>query len=172
MEKSEQVHTIAPVFDERSQVLILGSFPSVRSRAAAFFYAHPQNRFWPVLASVLQEPTPETTEEKRAMLLRRHVALWDVVASCRIAGSSDASIEDVRANDLRIILETAPIRAVFCNGGAAYRYYQRLCRRQLGREAIALPSTSPANARCTREMLTEQWGARLLPFLAERDLTK
>ena len=172
MEKSAQVHTIAPVFNAQSRVLILGSFPSVRSRAAAFYYAHPQNRFWPVLAAVLHEPTPETTEEKCALLLRRQVALWDVVASCRIAGSSDASIEDVRANDLRIILDAAPIRAIFCNGGTAYRYYQRLCRAELGREAILLPSTSPANARCTREMLIGQWGTQLLPFLAEQDLTK
>ena len=165
MERQTQIHTIAPVFDARSRVLILGSFPSVRSRAAAFYYAHPRNRFWPVLAAVLDEPTPETAEEKRAMLLRRRVALWDVVASCRIAGSSDASIENVRANDLRRVLDAAPIEAIFCNGGTAYRYYQRLCRTELGWEARLLPSTSPANARCTLARLTQLWSGELSPLL-------
>ncbi len=170
MERALQTHPIAPVYDARSRVLILGSFPSVRSREAAFFYAHPQNRFWRVLAAVLGEAAPRTTEEKRALLLRRGVALWDVVGSCEIAGSSDASITNVRANDLRPILAAAEIRAIFCNGGTAHRWYGRLLRGALGREALLLPSTSPANARWTEAALTDAWRARLLPYLEPANL--
>ncbi len=165
MDKSEQIHTIAPVYDGASRILILGSFPSVASREAAFYYAHPRNRFWPVLSALLGEDTPQSAADRRAMLLRGHIALWDVVGRCRITGSSDASIEQVTANDLRVILDAAPIRAIFCNGGTAWRLYQRLCSARLGRGAIALPSTSPANARCTLAVLTEQWRAQLGPYL-------
>jgi len=166
MERTAQTHPIPPVFAPDSRVLILGSFPSVKSREAAFFYAHPQNRFWRVLSAVLDEPLPLTVPEKTALLLRRGVALWDVVARCEIAGSSDASLARVEANDLAPILRAAPVRAIFCNGGAAYAYYRRLCRPLLGRDAIPLPSTSPANARCSLEELTAVWRAALLPFLA------
>lgn len=107
MEWQAQLHNIPPLYDEKSRVLILGSFPSVKSREAAFFYAHPQNRFWLTLAAVLGEETPKTVEEKKAMVLRRGVAMWDTIGSCEIVGSSDASITNVVPNDLSVILDAA-----------------------------------------------------------------
>ena len=165
MERELQTHPFPPVYDGRSRSLILGSFPSVKSREQAFFYAHPQNRFWGVLAAVLGEEVPGSIPEKTKMLLRRGVALWDVVGRCAIAGSSDASIGDVTANDLSPILREADIRAVFCNGGTSYTYYEKLCRAPLGRGAVKLPSTSPANARWTFARLVEAWSAAILPYL-------
>ena len=164
MEKQPQLHTIAPVYDENSRILILGSFPSVKSREAAFFYGHPQNRFWRVLAAVLGEHTPQTAAEKKSLLLRHGVALWDVIASCDIAGSSDASITNVVPNDLSRILDAAPVRRIFCNGGTAYRFYRRYDEAVCGK-AEALPSTSPANARSSVQTLTERWRAALAPWL-------
>ena len=164
MEKQPQLHTIAPVYDENSRILILGSFPSVKSREAAFFYGHPQNRFWRVLAAVLGEETPQTAAEKKSLLLRHGVALWDVIASCDIAGSSDASITNVAPNDLSRILNAAPVRRIFCNGGTAYRFYRRYDEAAWGK-AEALPSTSPANARTGVQALTERWRAALAPWL-------
>ena len=156
---------VPPLYDEKSRVLILGSFPSVKSREAAFFYAHPQNRFWPTLAAVLGEETPKTVKEKKAMALRRGVAMWDTIGSCEIVGSSDASITNVVPNDLSVILDAADIQAIFCNGGTSYACYKKYCRAKLGREAVQLPSTSPANARWTKEKLIEAWGAALKPYL-------
>lgn len=164
MERSQQIHPIAPLYDEASRVLLLGSFPSVKSREAAFFYAHPQNRFWGVLAAIFQEPTPQSIEEKKALALRHGIAIWDVIAQCEIKGSSDASITNVAANDLSPILRAADIRAIFCNGGTAYACYNKYCRTQTLREAILLPSTSPANARWPKERLVQEWGRQLLPF--------
>ena len=150
-------HPIPPLFDRDSTVLILGSFPSVKSREAAFFYGHPQNRFWKVLSSVFGDEVPVTIEEKRRFLLRRHVALWDVIGSCDIEGSSDASIRNVTPNDLRPILAFADIRAIFVNGKTAYRYYQKYTEPMLLRPAVCLPSTSPANAAWSLEKLIEAW---------------
>ena len=143
MEKQPQLHTIAPVYGENSRILILGSFPSVKSREAAFFYGHPQNRFWRVLAAVLGEEAPQTAAEKKSLLLRHGVALWDVIASCDIAGSSDASITNVVPNDLSRILDTAPVRRIFCNGGTSYRFYRRYDEAVWGK-AEALPSRAAA----------------------------
>ena len=141
-------HPIPPVFDKNSRVLILGSFPSVRSREVGFFYGHPQNRFWRTLAAVLHEARiPQTTEEKRAFLLSHGIALWDVIASCEIEGSSDASIRNAVPNDLSNILEHAPIERIITTGGTAHRLYQRYLKLQTGVEDICLPSTSPANVR-------------------------
>ena len=165
MELAAQVHNIPPLYDEKSRVLILGSFPSVKSREAAFFYAHPQNRFWPMLAAVLEEKTPKTVEEKKAMVLRHGIAMWDTIGSCEIAGSSDASITNVVPNDLSVILNAADIHAIFCNGGTSYTCYKKYCRSKIGREAVQLPSTSPANARWAKEKLAEVWGAALRPYL-------
>ena len=166
MERALLTHPFPPVYDERSRILILGSFPSVKSREQAFFYAHPQNRFWRVLAAVLGEETPESIPEKTELLLRRGVALWDVVGRCAVAGSADASINDVTANDLSPILQKADIRAIFCNGGTSYAYYEKLCRAPLGRgAAVKLPSTSPANARWTFERLVEAWSAAISLYL-------
>ena len=152
-----QTHPIAPVFDETSRVLILGSFPSVKSREAGFFYGHPQNRFWCVLAAVLDCPVPATIDEKRAMLLAHHVAVWDVIASCEIIGSSDSSIRNVVPTDLSRILAAAPISAIFCNGGTALRLYQKYQQNSTGVAAIGLPSTSPANAAWSLDRLIPAW---------------
>lgn len=167
MERRAQVHPFPPLWAEDTRVLILGSFPSVKSRENRFFYGHPQNRFWRVLSALWDEPLPQTTEEKAALVLRHRLALWDVIASCEIAGSSDASITQVRANDLRPILAGADIRAIFCNGGTSRQWYDRLLRAELGRDAQTLPSTSPANARWTLPRLTEAWGRAILPYLEQ-----
>ncbi|MBQ1410812.1 MAG: DNA-deoxyinosine glycosylase [Oscillospiraceae bacterium] len=151
------VHPISPVFDKDSRVLILGSFPSVKSRAEGFFYGHPQNRFWKVLAAVLAEAAPRSVEEKKAFLLGHHIAVWDVIHSCEIEASSDSSIRNVTANDLNRILQSAEIRAIFTNGQTAQKYYQRYTEALVGRAAICLPSTSPANAAWSLERLTEAW---------------
>lgn len=169
MGKEAQKHNIPPLYDAHSRVLILGSFPSVRSRQAAFFYAHPQNRFWPTLARVLGEETPQTVEEKRSLALRHGIALWDAVGACEIVGSSDASITNVVPNDLSRILDAAPIGAIFCNGGTAFSCYNKYCRADTGRDAVKLPSTSPANAQWSAEKLCEVWRAALLPFLPDGD---
>ena len=159
-------HPIAPVFDERSRILILGSFPSVKSRETAFFYGHPQNRFWKVVSAVLDVDCPSTNDEKKRMLLSHRVALWDVIASCRIEGSSDSSIRDAVPTDLQAILDTANIRSVFCNGQTAFRLYVRYQEKQTGISAVALPSTSPANAAYGLDRLVEHWRA-ILPYLRE-----
>ena len=150
-------HPIPPVYDERSTILILGSFPSVKSREQGFFYGHPQNRFWRVLAAVFAEQTPMTVPERRAFLLRNGIALWDVIASCEIEGSSDASIREVRVNDLRPILEAAEIRKIFVNGKTAAALYRANAEPLTGRPASLLPSTSPANASWSLERLIEAW---------------
>ncbi len=152
-----QVHTIAPVYDRNSKILILGSFPSVKSREQQFFYGHKQNRFWRVMAGVLDCAVPEDIPQKRAMLLTHHIALWDVIASCEIEGSSDASIRGVRPNDLSGILSQADIRAIYTNGGKAHELYRKYILPVNGREAHLLPSTSPANAGYSLERLMEAW---------------
>ena len=151
------VHPIPPVYDENSRVLILGSFPSVKSREAAFFYGHPQNRFWRVLAAVTGDAPGETPQSKSAFLLRNHLALWDVIASCEITGSADSSIKNAVPNDLTQILQTADIRRIFTNGQTADRLYRRFLLPQTGRAAQCLPSTSPANAQWSLDKLTEAW---------------
>ena len=163
----EQVtHPIVPVFDKSSRILILGSFPSVKSREAAFFYGHPQNRFWKVVSGVLGCDCPQTIEEKRTMLLAHHIALWDVIASCRIEGSSDSSIRDAVPTDLSVLLAHAPIRAVFGNGQTAFRLYGRYQEQEIGLPATLLPSTSPANAAYSIPRLLESWSV-ILPALQE-----
>ena len=150
-------HPIPPVYDENSRILILGSFPSVKSRAQGFFYGHPQNRFWRVTAAVFDDEVPMTVPERRAFLLRHGVALWDVIAACEITGSSDASIRSPEINELGPILEAAPIRAIFVNGATAARLYRRYAQPLTGRPACQLPSTSPANAAWSLERLIEAW---------------
>lgn len=150
-------HPIQPVFDQNSTVLILGSFPSVKSRDVGFFYGHPQNRFWKVISSVWQQETPQTIEEKRAFLYRNGIALWDVIQSCEIRGSSDSSIRQVVPNDLSPILNTSPIRQIYVNGKKADALYRRYLQPQTGQTAICLPSTSPANASWSLDRLIEAW---------------
>lgn len=152
-----QVHPIPPLFDSRSRVLILGSFPSIKSREAMFFYGHPQNRFWRVLAALTGRPVPQTVAEKTDLILSNHFALWDSIGSCTITGSSDSSIRDVVPNDLRVITENAPIEHIFCNGNTSLKYYRRYNEPLLGRSAEVLPSTSPANAAWSLDRLIAAW---------------
>ena len=154
-------HPIPPTWNSASRVLILGSFPSVKSREAGYFYGHPRNRFWQVLAGLFEEPVPMGTEDRRSFLLRNGVAVWDVIASCEISGSSDSSIRNVVPNDLSPILESADICQIFCNGQTAFRLYRRYLLPVTGFEAICLPSTSPANAAWSLEKLVDAWSVML-----------
>lgn len=150
-------HPIEPVYDAGSRVLILGSFPSVKSREAGFFYGHPQNRFWKVLAAVTGQELPITIPDKRTFLLRNHIAVWDVIQSCDIVGSSDSSIKNVVANDLSPILDQSQIRRIYVNGKKAEQLYQKYIYPQTKMEAVCLPSTSPANAAWNMERLRTAW---------------
>lgn len=150
-------HNIEPVYDSRSRILILGSFPSVKSREAGFFYGHPKNRFWRVTAEVFNENVPVSTDEKKAFLLRNHIALWDVIAKCDIEGSSDSSIKNVEPNDLSVIFRAADIEKIFVNGKTAEKYYNRYILPKTGIRAVCLPSTSPANASISLSELIEKW---------------
>ena len=157
------IHPIPPVFDRNSRILVLGSFPSVKSREANFFYGHPQNRFWKVTAAVFGETVPVSVEEKKAFLFRNRIAVWDVIHSCDINGSSDASIRNVVPNDLSVILDAADIRTIFVNGKTAERYYRQYTEPRTGRPAVCLPSTSPANAAWSVERLADAWQAIRIP---------
>lgn len=150
-------HGFPPVYDEESQILILGSFPSVKSRDAQFYYHHPQNRFWKVLSRLFGEPLPETVEEKKKMLWKHHVAVWDVIESCDIIGSSDSSIKNVVPADIAGLLKKTKITGIYVNGGKADALYRKYCEPQTGRKAVRLPSTSPANAAWDLERLLEVW---------------
>lgn len=151
------VHPIKPVYDKNSKVLVLGSFPSVKSREEGFFYGHKQNRFWKVTSAVFGCKTPQTVMEKRDFLLANHIAVWDVIGSCDIIGSADSSIKNVTPNDICMILEASDIKQIFVNGKTAYRYYNEYIKDKTGKEAICLPSTSPANAVWTLEKLIQSW---------------
>ena len=152
------IHPFPPLFDSESRTLILGSFPSVKSRENNFYYGHPQNRYWKVLANVLEVEVPQTVEEKRAMLLDNHIAIWDVIHSCSIIGSSDTSIKDVVVNDFSEILEHSQVKTIYVNGGKAYDLYHKYAEKNTGIKAIKLPSTSPANAAWKLDRLCEVWG--------------
>ncbi len=151
------VHNIEPVYDHNSKILILGSFPSVKSRVACFFYGHPQNRFWKVTSAVYNNELPITIEEKKDFLLRNKIAVWDVIKSCDIKGSSDSSIENVIPNDISLILNNSNIETIYCNGNKSYELYMHYIYSNIKIEPIKLPSTSPANAACTLEKLIETW---------------
>ncbi len=152
-----EYHQIEPVYDKDSKILILGSFPSVRSREAGFFYGHPQNRFWKTVAAVFEEDVPATIEEKKKMLLRNGIALWDVVASCEIVGSSDSSIRNVRPNDIKKLIGETSISRIYVNGRTALKLYRKYLEEQLDMKAAVLPSTSPANAVYSLDRLVEEW---------------
>ena len=156
-EPKHVLHPFPPLYDENSKVLILGSFPSVKSREQMFFYGHPQNRFWRVLAAVFASETPQTIAEKRRFLLSPGIALWPVLASCAIPGSADTPIKNVIANDLSPILAAADIRQIFVNGKTAEKFYRKYTEPVIGRAAICLPSTSPANAAWSMERLIAAW---------------
>ena len=150
-------HPFPPLYDGNSKILVLGSFPSVKSREQLFFYGHPQNRFWRLIAAVFGAETPKTIPEKKAFLLSHGIALWDVIASCEITGSADSSIKNVTANDLSPIFAAADIKQIFVNGQTAKRFYDRYTKPVIGREAAVLPSTSPANAAWSFEKLVTAW---------------
>lgn len=151
------IHPFPPVYDENSRILILGSFPSVKSREGEFYYHHPQNRFWKVISGVFNQTPPVTIEEKKQLLLCNRIAVWDVIQSCEITGSSDSSIRNVVVNDISFLLKEAGISRIYTNGGTAYQLYRRHLLPITGRESIKLPSTSPANATCSLEALIRQW---------------
>ncbi|MBQ6844183.1 MAG: DNA-deoxyinosine glycosylase [Agathobacter sp.] len=154
-------HTFEPVFNKESRILILGSFPSVKSRENNFYYGHPKNRFWKVLAQIFEKEVPQTIEEKKMFLLEHQIAVWDVIESCTIIGSSDSSIKDVVVNDFSIILENSKIETIYVNGGKAYELYHKYAEGKTSIPAIKLPSTSPANAAWNVERLCEVWKAIL-----------
>ncbi len=153
----KQKHTIGNLFDKNSKILILGSFPSVKSREQGFFYGHKQNRFWKTLSAVLNKPLPKSIEEKKEFLLSNHIALWDVIAECDIIGSSDSSIKNVVPNDISKITNNCDIKMIFTNGKTADKLYKKYILPNNDFEAICLPSTSPANAKFTLEKLIDEW---------------
>lgn len=151
------VHTIPPLYDSHSRVLLLGSIPSPKSREIGFFYGHPQNRFWRVLAAVLGEPVPQSIEEKRAMCLKHHVALWDTIARCDIAGASDLSIRNAEPNDIGKLVRESEITRIFATGSKSAELYRKLIEPQLHIPITQLPSTSPANAAWSLDRLIEAY---------------
>ncbi len=162
------VHPFRPVWDESSRILILGTFPSVKSRENQFYYGHPQNRFWRMLGAVYQAAPPETIEEKTAFLLRRHIALWDVIESCRITGSADSSIREATPNDLPGLMRRCPIQRVLLNGRKAEQLYLKYWS-GLPVSCAALPSTSPANAAWSLQRLADAWGKALTAPFADHE---
>ncbi|MBU4440335.1 MAG: DNA-deoxyinosine glycosylase [Acetobacterium sp.] len=151
------IHTIEPVYDKKSKILILGTFPSVKSRESGFYYQHPQNRFWKVISALAGEPIPGTIEEEKTLLLEKHIAVWDVIYSCDINGSSDSSIKNVVPNDIRALLDKTDIKTIYANGGKAFELYNRYCYEMTDKAIIKLPSTSPANASYSLERLIMCW---------------
>lgn len=156
------IHTFEPIYNEKSKILILGTFPSVKSRALGFYYQHPQNRFWKVIGALAGWPTPSTIEEEKTLLLENHIALWDVIYSCDISGSSDSSIKNVVPNDIRALLYQTDIETIYANGGKAFALYNRYCYEMTDKVITKLPSTSPANASYSLEKLVAHWGKEIL----------
>ena len=150
-------HTLGPVCDEHSRILILGTFPSAKSRESHFFYGHPQNRFWKVLAALTKSSLPSSIEEKRALLLQNGIALWDVIKSCDIEGSSDMSIRNVVPHDISAVTSHFPIQHIYTNGNKAHELFRRYCKNPNGLPVTKLPSTSPANASYSLERLIDAW---------------
>lgn len=151
------IHPVKPIFDENSRMLILGSFPSVKSREICFFYGHPQNRFWRVMAKICNSEIPESVEDKTNLILSNNFAVWDVIHSCEIEGSSDSSIKNVVPNDISVILNNSRVDRIFVNGKKAESLYKKYIEKDVGIQAIYLPSTSPANAAWGEDRLTKIW---------------
>lgn len=154
-------HTFEPVYDSSSRILILGTFPSVKSREQGFYYGHPQNRFWRLIAGLTNEAVPCTVPEKKKLLLDNNIAIWDVVKSCRVTGSSDSSITEVEPAPVAELLRVTPISRIYANGGKAYELYYRYCYEAAGLDIIKLPSTSPANAAYGMDRLLKEWSVIL-----------
>jgi len=156
-------HNIKPVYDDQSKILILGSFPSVKSREGKFFYHHPQNRFWKIMENLFNVKC-ESIDDKKNFLLKYHIALWDVIESCDIVGSSDSSIKNVKVNDIKKLIDKSEIKTIFVNGKKSYQLYNKYCLNETKIEAILLPSTSPANAMYTLDKLILSW-KQILKYL-------
>lgn len=154
-------HKFNPVFNKESKILILGTFPSVKSREVEFYYGHPQNRFWKVLASITDNPVPSTIEEKKVILLSNHIAIWDVIESCEITGSSDSSIRNVVPAAIESVVGNSNITRIYGNGGTAKKLYDKYVRDKVGMEIYGLPSTSPANASFSLERLISIWKEKI-----------
>lgn len=152
-----EYHNIEPIYNENSKVLILGSFPSVKSREGKFFYNHPQNRFWKVLATILKYPIPTTIEDKKNMLLDNNIAIWDTIKSCEIIGSSDSSIKNVIPNDISKIITESKIEKIYTNGNTSHKMYMKYISNDVLLPEMVLPSTSPANAKYSVDKLVEHW---------------
>jgi len=159
--RTRVTHEFPALYNRESQVLMLGSIPSPKSREMAFYYGHPQNRFWKVMAAVLGEDIPETIPQKKAMLKKHHIALWDVLDSCTIVGASDTSIEDPVVNNIGELVKKSNVSRIFCTGATAYNLYKKFCANDVGMEATKLPSTSPANCAVSLEKLVEAYKAIL-----------
>lgn len=157
MEYAHIRHTLAPVFNAQSRILILGTMPSPKSRENNFYYMHPQNRFWRVISSVCQEPLPESNAQRTALLLKNGIALWDTLAECDIIGAADSTVKNAVPNDLSLIMNSADIKMIFTTGKTAYKYYCKYQKKQTGIDAICLPSTSPANARLGIDELINEY---------------
>lgn len=157
MQFEHVVHPFEPVYSSTSKILILGSLPSVKSREQNFYYGHPQNRFWKVLANLYKDPAPMTIDEKKIFLLERNIAIWDVIYSCDIKGSSDSSIRNVIPSDIKELLLKTQISKIFCNGKTAGSLYAKYQENETGIKANILPSTSPANAAYDLERLLQAW---------------
>ena len=156
-ETANIIHPIPPLYDSDCRILILGSFPSVKSREAMFFYGHPQNRYWTLIAELFDEAVPVTIDEKRELALRHHIAMWDSIHSCTITGSSDSSVRDVVPNDLSVILDNSRVDRIFCNGALSHKMYMKYIYPTTGIKAVKLPSTSPANAAYSMDRLAKEW---------------
>ncbi len=166
MKQEVQIHPFGPIYNKDSKILILGSFPSVKSREKSFFYAHKQNRFWRVIQAITKYEGPMVSDEdKIKMMLDSKMALWDTIASCEIKGSSDSTITQVKPNDLGPLIREASIIKIFCNGTTAYDLYKKHVEQNLGIPSVNLPSTSPANAAWSLERLIEAWDREIYPFL-------
>lgn len=156
-QKSSRGKSFAPVYSSHSRALILGSYPSPQSFEGGFYYMHPQNRFWPLIAALAGRAVPVTIEEKKAIILQNNLALWDSLENCRIIGASDSSIEAPMPNKIGRLVREAGIEAIFCNGAASWKYYHSYCEEDAGLPATCMPSTSPANARYSLARLREEW---------------
>lgn len=155
------VHPVEALFNENSKILILGTFPSVKSREAKFFYGHPQNRFWRVMARLCDAELPQTVEDKKKLILDNHFALWDVIHSCDVEGSADSLIKNVVPNDIGVILNNSEVSRIFVNGKKAESLYKKYLEKETGITAVCLPSTSPANASWSEDRLTEYWRSKI-----------